>query len=119
MSSLSIVTLARRKIGSCGPCDWRKPQELFSLRVSSSLIRSARPVACWSRAGSSLAVVERLEEVLKRPVGHVLALLAPHEVGGAEVDALVNAGVDDVVSRVREPAIRAGLLNGLGRVTRE
>ena len=41
------------------------------------------------------------EEMPERPVGHVLALVAGYLVRGAEVDAQIDAGVDNVVSRVR------------------
>ena len=59
------------------------------------------------------------EEMPERPVGHVLALVAGRLVRGAEVDAQEDAGVDNVVSRVRQPVIGARLLNDLRDVARE
>src|SRR5215468_8380238 len=68
---------------------------------------------------SSLAFVERPEEMPERPVGDVLALVAGRLVCRAEVDALIDAGVDNVVSRVRQPMIGARLLNDLRDVACE
>src|SRR4030095_4218428 len=43
--------------------------------------------------------------VLEDPLGHLAALLAPEDVGGAEVDALEDAGLDDVIGRAGEVRI--------------
>jgi hypothetical protein len=50
------------------------------------------------------------------PLGHVAPLLPRLHVRKAEVDPLVDAGVDHVRGGVREPVIRAYLLEGAGFV---
>ena len=59
-----------------------------------------------------IAIVDRLQEVFEGPVGDVLTLFTRRGVRETEVDAQVDAGVDHILSRVREPAIDARLLNG-------
>ena len=59
-----------------------------------------------------IAIVDRLQEVFEGPVGDQPTLVARRGVRETEVDAQVDAGVDHVLSRVREPAIDARLLNG-------
>ena len=66
-----------------------------------------------------IAIIDRLQEVLEGPVGDVLTLLTRRGVRETEVDAQVDAGVDHVLSRVRESAVGARLLDGLRRVTRD
>ena len=66
-----------------------------------------------------IAIIDRLQEVLEGPVGDVLTLLTRRGVRETEVDAQVDAGVDHVLSRVRESAVGARLLDRLRRVTRD
>lgn len=53
-------------------------------------------------------LVHGLEVVLVEPAGDVVADAGALDVGGAEVDALVDAGVDGVVDDVGEVAVAAG-----------
>jgi hypothetical protein len=56
--------------------------------------------------------------VAEGPVGHLRPLSARHRIGEAKVDAQVDASVDDILCRVREPSVRARLLHHLKSVTR-
>jgi len=52
---------------------------------------------------------DRLKVVLAEPVRHLLADHGSLHVGGAEVDAGPDAGVDDLLQRVREVVEVPGL----------
>src|SRR5262245_35594280 len=80
------------------------------------------PLRAASRRGVSPSLVvvlvlvlriftDRSQVVLKHPLGHAAALLAPDDVGGAEVDALKDAGLDDVVGPPGEVRIGADRRN--------
>ena len=69
-------------------------------------------VAVMAMTVMLIAIVDRLQEVFEGPVGDVLTLFTRRGVRETEVDAQVDAGVDHILSRVREPAIDARLLNG-------
>src|SRR2546430_2197431 len=66
-----------------------------------------------------IVIVDRPQEVLEGPLGHLPALPPRHCVREAEVDALVDAGTDHLVGRIREAAIRAGVLDSRWVATRQ
>ena len=61
-------------------------------------------------------IFERPQKVLESPAGHLPALLPRRFVRKAEVDALVDAGVDHFLPRIREAIERARVLDGRSRV---
>ena len=69
-------------------------------------------VAVMAMTVMLIAIVDRLQEVFEGPVGDVLTLFTRRGVRETEMDAQVDAGVDHILGRVREPAIDARLLNG-------
>ena len=63
-----------------------------------------------------VVIVERLQEVLEDPAGYLFTLLPRRFVREAEVDAIVNAGIDHFLPRFREAVIRARVLDGRAHV---
>jgi len=73
--------------------------------------------SCELPSGSLFIVLmfvisDRPQEVREGPLGYASALLPRLLVREAEVDALIDADVDHVSSRIRESGIGARLLNG-------
>ena len=58
----------------------------------------------------AIVIVDWAEEVLEDPAGHLLALLTRRFVREAEVNAIVHAGVNHFLPRIREALIRARVL---------
>lgn len=77
----------------------------------------AETCPCYELSAGSVFVVlifvvsDRPQEVGEGPLGYASALLACLLVCKAEVDALIDAGVDHISSRIRESGIGARLLN--------
>src|SRR5882724_3122001 len=58
-----------------------------------------------------IVVVDRAQEMGEDPLGHVAPLFPRLHVRKAEMDALVDAGIDHVRGRIREAVVRASLLD--------
>src|SRR5215475_12975770 len=66
-----------------------------------------------------IVIVDRPQEAREGPLGHLPALPPSRCVREPEVDALVDADVDQILGCVREAPIRARFLDGHGVSTRD
>ena len=66
-----------------------------------------------------IVIIDRQQEVILDPFGHLLALLPCRGVREAEVDAQVDAGVDHCLSGRRKAVVGPRFLDGERRVARD